>query len=518
MPSIFDLINSNRSIFLFQDIHSHTAEFLIRDLLRMNQEDSKEDINLFLNSDGGVIIDTFGIIDVMKAISAPINTIVLGMAGSAASLISAHGNKRFISPNSEMMIHEAATFVIGSTRDRDVSDTLDRTDKINQKINALYAQVTGKSIEEIAKILGSKDDTFLSAKESIKFGLADEILTSEQLNKIKLSEQFKPIKLSEPFSLDKEEKGDLKTVHLLKAVHIDKYGVEITNDTLKSLKANFDNNVRGQEISIDYTHKNDDGENPAAAWIKELSLSDDNLNLFAKVEYTPTAEKMIKDKEYKYLSVDIDQVWWNEEGKMFNNVLCGATFTNRPIVKGLNSMKLSENINNNKKIDMELNKAEVVSIEGLKKEGIKIEAFHTSYIEMKKQKDAFETENKKLVAGKEELETVAKTAKDTLIKMEKEQADSEKSVVVDSLVSKGIILNSHKDKVLQQFSSKSDIEEFYKGTPAIVSVKPQGNDMEDPDPDSDMKMKAKDLAKQTKQDEADILDTLKEREEAQNLK
>lgn len=518
MPSIFDLINSeNRSIFFFDQVHQWSAETVISDLIRMNEEDKENPIHLFINSRGGSLLDLFSIIDVMKAMQAPIHTYTLGMAASAGSLIAGCGTKgkRFISKNSEIMVHEAAiTFYEFDTRDDKATKALEDLQKRNDKVNNIYAQVTGKSVEEIAKLLGSKDDIWMNAEESIKFGLADEILTSEQVNKIKLSEKFKSIKLSEPFIVnDSVSDEELKTVHLLKVGHLNKYDVDVTKQTLESLVDNFVNNVRNQDISIDYTHQNDSGENPAAAWIKELSLSDDNLNLFAKVEYTPTAQKMVKDKEYKYLSVDIDQVWWNEEGKMFNNVLCGATFTNRPVVKGLNSMKLSENINNNKKIDMELNKAELASIENLQKEGIKIEAFHASYIEMKKQKDAFEADNKKLTAGKAELEATAKTAKETLIKMEKDQVDSEKALVVDSLISKGMITAANKDKVLKQFSSKKDIEEFYKDTPAVVSVKPKGADMEDPDPDSDMKMKAKGIAKQTKQSEADILDTLKTRAE-----
>ena len=328
MPSIFDLINSeNRSIFFFDQVHQWSAETVISDLIRMNEEDKEKPIHLFINSRGGSLLDLFSIIDVMKAIQAPIHTYTLGMAASAGSLIAGCGTKgkRFISSNSEIMIHEAAiTFYEFDTRDDKQAKALEDLQKRNDKVNKIYAQVTGKSIEQIAKILGSKDDIWMTAEESIKFGLVDEILTPEQLNKIKLSEKFKNIKLSESFALNEDEAEDkLKTVHLLKACSLEERGVEITSDTLKTLKANFDSKVRGQDISIDYTHENDNGENPAAAWIKELSLSDDNLNLFAKVEFTPTAEKMIKDKEYKYLSVEIDPLYQNEDKKMFNNVLLG---------------------------------------------------------------------------------------------------------------------------------------------------------------------------------------------------
>ncbi len=497
MPSIFQLAENDRSIFFFDQVYQWTAQSIISDLIRMNDEDKEKPISLFINSHGGSVFDMLGIVDVMKTIKAPIDTYILGSAYSAASLIAACGNKgkRFISANSEMMIHEAAMQGFGfiDTRDEKFTNALERVKQLNTRINNIYSQVSGKSFDEIDKILSSKDDTFMTAEEAVKFGLVDEIMTSEQINSIKLSEQFKPIKLSEAFSLndDKDDKG-LKTVHLLKATNIDKYGVEITSETLKSLKANFDNNVRGQEISIDYTHENDNGENPAAAWIKDLSLDKDNKNLFAKVEYTPKAEQMIKDKEYKYVSSDIDQVWVNEDGKMFNNVLCGGTFTNRPVVKGLNTMKLSEkttNINNNK-IDMDFNKSELTSIENVKtKLSMKVEDIYDSLVAMAEKNKKIEAKNTDLTAASAKFETDLKAAKKELLDKDQEQVNAEKLLKVEALIEKGIILNAHKDKVLEKFSTKAEIEDFYKDVPAILKVKATGSGVGDGTP-KDLQLEA----------------------------
>ena len=520
MPSIFDFIDNDRSIYLFSEVWQGSAQHLISDLLRLNEESKDKSINIFINSRGGMTLDSLGIVDVMKSIKAPINTIVLGQGSSAASLIAACGTKgrRFISPNSQIMIHEAAMQGFGfiDTRDEKFQKSLDWLKKLNTRINKIYAQITGKSFEEIDKIMSSKDDIWMEADEAVKFGLADEIMTSEQINSIKLSEQFKNYKFSEEFNYHTlKEKGDLKPVHLLKVCSLKERGVEITTDTLKSIKTNFDNGVRGQDISIEYnTHENENGEHPAAAWIKELYLDGDNKNLFGKVEYSPTAEKMIKDKEYKYLSVEIDPLYQNENGKMFNNVLLGATFTNRPAVKGLNPLKLSENINNNKKIDMELNKSEITSIENVKsKLNMKIEDIYDSFVAMTEKNIALEDKKKDLTNNVKKLEIESKAAKEKVLKIEKEQIDAEKIATVDSLINKGIITTANKEKVLKQFSSKSAIDDFYKDTPAIVSVEPKGDDLGESDPDSDIKKRARDISKQSGQSEKDVLNTLKSKQE-----
>lgn len=496
--------NSKRSIYLFDPIFSWTAENLIKDLLEMNSQ-SKEAINIFINSPGGVVIDALGIIDVMNAIESPINTIILGEASSAASLIAASGDKRFISPNSEVMIHEAAICGYGmiDTRDEKFLKVLKRVEEVNQKVNGLYAKVTGKSLEEINTIMSSKDDTFMTAKEAIAFGLADTILTEDELSKIKLSESFKNIKLSEKLEIEEENSDTkLKKVHLLKTCSLKDRGVEITRATLASLKSNFDANVRGQDISIDYTHENDTGENPAGAWIKSLILEEDNPdNLFAMLELTPAAEKMVKDKEYKYLSVEIDPLYKDDKGKMFSNVLLGGTFTNRPAVKGLDPIKLSEN-NNQNKIEMQLSKEEISSIEAVKAMSIEVKDFHKSFAEMKSEnlvlsaaKAELEEAKSKLESKAAELETKATEALASLAKIEKDRIEAEKVLAVDALVEKGIIANSQKEKVLNKFSSKSEIEDFYSGVPASVKVKATGSDIVDSNSVDDTKLQ--EVAKQS---------------------
>ena len=423
MP-IFGFLDSKRSIYLFDPIYPWTAESLIRDLLEMNSQ-SQEPINIFINSPGGYVTDALGIVDVMKAIKSPINTIILGRAASAASLIATCGGKRYISANSEVMIHEAAMQGFGYIDTRD---------------------------EKFAKALKRLDET-----------------------KIKLSESFKNIKLSEQFEVEQSE-AELKKLHLLRTCSLKDRGVEITTATLESLKKNFEGNVRGQDISIDYTHDNDSGEKPAGAWIKSLEIEGDNL--FAMVELTPVAEEMIKNKEYKYLSVEIDPLYCDNEGKMHSNVLLGGTFTNRPAVKGLDPIKLSEN-NNQNDIEMKLNLEEISSIEALKAENIEIKDFYKSFAEMKSQNAALVASNAELKEEKTKFETKAAEVTAILAKIEADKITAEKIAAVESLIQKGTIANSQKEKVLNKFSSKSEIEDFYSGVPASIKVRATGSDTED---------------------------------------
>lgn len=115
----------------------------------------------------------------------------------------------------------------------------------------------------------------------------------------------------------------------------------ITPTLLSSFKKNFDDNARGypdKQLPIDYFHEND---KVAAAWIKTVEVEGDAL--FAEVEWTPRGEKIVSDRELRYVSVEFDFDYrHNEGGKRFGPTLFGAGLTNRPFVKGMNPVTLSE--------------------------------------------------------------------------------------------------------------------------------------------------------------------------------
>ncbi len=121
-----------------------------------------------------------------------------------------------------------------------------------------------------------------------------------------------------------------------------KYGkFEITPMILAELKQSFDKRVRGIDTSFDYFH---DSDKEASGWAKAFELSDDGQALYAEVDWTPTAEKKLSEKELKYFSPDFGFKWTNPEtGEVHKNVIFGGGLTNRPFVKGMEAIVASEN-------------------------------------------------------------------------------------------------------------------------------------------------------------------------------
>lgn len=128
---------------------------------------------------------------------------------------------------------------------------------------------------------------------------------------------------------------------------------------LQEMVTNFQSKVRGVDIAIDYKHASED---IAAGWVKEVYLSEDGSELWAKVEWTPTGEKVLAEKEFRYLSPEfVYQYQDNESLKKFGAVLLGAGLTNRPVIKKMEPVvELSEapkgNNNSNQGGKMELEK------------------------------------------------------------------------------------------------------------------------------------------------------------------
>lgn len=144
------------------------------------------------------------------------------------------------------------------------------------------------------------------------------------------------IALDCPIIFDDEQK-DINYVQLMRTGKFDEF--EITSETFAKMKENFDNNVRKVELAVDYFHQS---YAEAAGWIKKVELSDDSQKLFIEVEWTPEAEKKIRDKEVRYLSADFNFNYYDEETKKsYGPTLNGAGLTNRPFLKGMQAI-LSE--------------------------------------------------------------------------------------------------------------------------------------------------------------------------------
>lgn len=146
-------------------------------------------------------------------------------------------------------------------------------------------------------------------------------------------------------SIHLAESGEVnKDVQLFRVgtFHHEQYGkFSIDSKMLSSIQSNFQSKVRGVDIAIDYKH---DSEDVAAGWIKEVYLSDNGKELWAKVDWTPNGQKVLAEKEFRYLSPEfVFEYQDNETLKKFGPVLLGAGLTNRPVIKKMEPVvELSE--------------------------------------------------------------------------------------------------------------------------------------------------------------------------------
>lgn len=174
---IFSCLLSDRIIFLGEDVNDTTAGLIVAQLLFLEGQDADKDINLYINSPGGSISAGFAIYDTMQYIRCDVSAICIGLAASFGSFLLAGGakGKRYALPNAEIMIHQPA--VSGDIRGQasDIEIMADHMQKSKRRLNQIYANNTGKSIEQIERDMDR--DYFMSAEEAKNYGLIDEIVS-----------------------------------------------------------------------------------------------------------------------------------------------------------------------------------------------------------------------------------------------------------------------------------------------------------------------------------------------------
>jgi ATP-dependent Clp protease protease subunit len=171
---IYSRLLRDNIIFLGGPIDDNVANIVIAQLLFLQSEDPKKDINLYINSPGGSVTATLAMLDTMNHIKNDVATICVGMAASGAAIILSAGTKgkRFALPNSEVMIHQPSGGAEGKATDIEI--TAKQIIRIRENLNKIMAKNTGKSVEQIAKDVDR--DYFLNAEEAKKYGIIDKIL------------------------------------------------------------------------------------------------------------------------------------------------------------------------------------------------------------------------------------------------------------------------------------------------------------------------------------------------------
>jgi ATP-dependent Clp protease protease subunit len=171
---IFSRLLMDRIVFLGSPINDDVSNIIIAQMLFLDAENADRDIFLYINSPGGIISSAFAIYDTMQHISAPVNTICMGMAASAGSFLLAAGaaGKRAALPHARIMMHQPSGGAQGTAADIEIQarEILYLRDKLNQ----LYSQHTGKTRDQIE--LDIDRDRFMSAEEAKEYGIIDKVI------------------------------------------------------------------------------------------------------------------------------------------------------------------------------------------------------------------------------------------------------------------------------------------------------------------------------------------------------
>jgi ATP-dependent Clp protease protease subunit len=169
-----ELLLENRVVFLVGEINHASATRIIMQMLYLSSLKRDQDINLYINSPGGVVDDTLAMYDIMRYLPCDIATYCIGRAESGGAVVFAAGTKgkRFILPNAKVMIHQPYGGVYGQSSDIQIQ--AEEILKTKRVLNEILARCTGQTVERVEE--DSERDKYFSATEAVKYGLCDEVL------------------------------------------------------------------------------------------------------------------------------------------------------------------------------------------------------------------------------------------------------------------------------------------------------------------------------------------------------
>ena len=171
---IFSRLLNDRIIILSEEVNSTTASLIVAQLLYLEAQDPDKDIQFYINSPGGSVTDGMAIYDTMQYIKCDVSTICVGMAASMGAFLLSSGTKgkRLALPNAEIMIHQPSAGTQGQITDTAIH--LKRLEVIKKRLNAILADNTGRSVEEITA--ACERDNFMTAEEAVAYGLIDKVI------------------------------------------------------------------------------------------------------------------------------------------------------------------------------------------------------------------------------------------------------------------------------------------------------------------------------------------------------
>jgi ATP-dependent Clp protease protease subunit len=171
---IYSRLLKERIIFLVGPIDDNVASLVTAQLLFLESEDPKKEINLYINSPGGLVTAGLGIYDTMQYVKPDVSTLCIGQAASMGSFLLAAGKKgkRFSLPNSRIMVHQPSAGFQGQATDIEIhaAEVL----ALKKRLNEIYSKHTGQTVDDVKKAL--ERDNFMTPESAKEFGLIDEVV------------------------------------------------------------------------------------------------------------------------------------------------------------------------------------------------------------------------------------------------------------------------------------------------------------------------------------------------------
>lgn len=175
---IYSRLLKDRIIFIDGEIDDSTASLVVAQLLFLEAEDPDTDINIYINSPGGMVTAGLAIYDTMNYVKPEISTICVGQAASMGALLLSSGTKgkRFALPSAEIMIHQPLGGAQGQASD--IKIQADLIQKTKKRLNKILSNNTGQTIKKIEQ--DTDRDKFMFSEEAVSYGLIDSILTGNK--------------------------------------------------------------------------------------------------------------------------------------------------------------------------------------------------------------------------------------------------------------------------------------------------------------------------------------------------
>ena len=174
---IYSRLLKERIIFIGGVISDEVANTVIAQLLLLDHEDSKKDIQIYINSPGGSVTAGLAIYDTMQHVKPDVSTICVGIAASMGAVLLGAGakKKRFALPNSEIMLHQVMGGAEGQASEIEI--TAKQIIKIKRRLNEILARHTGQKLQKIEN--DTDRDFYLSSDEAVKYGIIDTIIKTK---------------------------------------------------------------------------------------------------------------------------------------------------------------------------------------------------------------------------------------------------------------------------------------------------------------------------------------------------